>query len=117
VINKVTLIGRLTHAPEVRITNDGLHVTNARLATNAYAGKDDEGNAKEHTEFHRLVLFGKQAETAGAILTRGRLVYIDGRLQTRTWDGQDGQKHYMTEVVVESWKALGPRTESESEAA
>jgi single-strand DNA-binding protein len=117
VINKTFLLGRLTHDPEVRITNDGLHVATARLATNVYAGKDDEGNAKEHTEFHRLVLFGKQAENAGAILRRGRMVFIDGRLQTRTWDGQDGQKHYMTEVVVETWKAVGPRTESETEAA
>lgn len=116
-INKVTLIGNLTQDPDVKITNDGLHVANVRLATNSYAGKDDAGKAKEHTEFHRLVLFGKQAETAGAILRRGRLVYVDGRLQTRSWDGPDGQKHWATEVVVETWKALGPRGESESEAA
>lgn len=116
-INRTILLGRLTHDPEVKITNEGLHIATARLATNSYAGKDDEGNAKEHTEFHRLVMFGKQAENAGAILTRGRLVYIEGRLQTRSWDSQDGQKHYMTEVVVELWKAVGPRPESESAAA
>jgi len=116
-INRTFLLGRLTHDPEVRITAEGLHVANARLATNSYAGKDEDGNAKEHTEFHRLVLFGKQAENAGAILNKGRLVYIEGRLQTRSWDGQDGQKHYMTEVVVEQWKAVGPRVDSESAAA
>lgn len=116
-INKAILVGRLTQDPEVRITNDGLHVATARLATNSYAGKDELGNSKEHTEFHSLVWFSKQAENAGAILTRGRQVYIEGRLQTRTWDGADGAKHYKTEVVVENWLALGPRAESETAAA
>ena len=115
-INKVQLMGRLTHEPEVKILNDGLHVTNLRLATNTYAGKDDAGNRKEHTEFHRRVVFGKPAEAAATVLTKGRLVFVFGRLQTRTWDGQDGAKHYMTEVVVEEWLAVGPRA-TESEAA
>ena len=115
-INKVQLMGRLTHEPEVKILNDGLHVTNLRLATNTFAGRDGDGNRKEHTEFHRLVLFGKPAEAAATILTKGRLVFVCGRLQTRSWDGQDGAKHHVTEVVVDEWLAVGPRP-SEAEAA
>ena len=61
-INKALILGRLTMEPEVRITQEGLHVTNLRVVTNSYAGKDDSGNRKEHTEFHRLVLFGKPVD-------------------------------------------------------
>lgn len=116
-INKVFLLGRLTHDPDVRITGEGLHVATLRLATNTYAGRDDAGNRKEHTEFHRVVLFGKQAENAGAILGRGRMVHVTGRLQTRSWDDKEGQKHYQTEVVAEEWLAVSPRAAGEAEAA
>ncbi len=116
-INRATLLGRLTHDPDVRITQEGMHVANLRLVTNIYAGKDEAGNTKEHTEFHRLVVFGKQAENAGAILTKGRLVFVEGRLQTRTWDDQSGHKHYMTEVVVETWRVVSPKPEVEEAAA
>jgi single-strand DNA-binding protein len=116
-INRVFLLGRLTADPEVKITSEGLHITSIRLVTNSYAGKDEEGHAKEHSEYHQLVAFGKQAENAGAVLTRGRLAYIEGRLQTRSWDGKDGQKHYRTEVVIETWRAVGPKPEAESAAA
>ena len=115
-INKVLILGRLTHEPDVRLTQEGLHVTNLRVATNSYAGKDEAGNRREHTEFHRLVLFGKPAEAAATILTKGRLVWASGRLQTRSWEDKEGQKHFTTEVVVDEWQAVGPRT-GESEAA
>lgn len=108
-INKVLLLGHLTADPEVRISADGLHVANVRLATNTYAGRDEAGNRREHTEYHRLVIFGKGAETAGALLRKGRLVYVAGRLQTRSWDDKEGQKHTTTEIVVDEWLLVGPR--------
>jgi len=79
-VNKVILVGRLTADPEVRATPSGMHVANLRLATNTYGGKDDEGNRREHTEFHSLVVFGKQAQVAADYLRKGRLLYADGRL-------------------------------------
>jgi len=108
-VNKVLLVGHLAAEPEVKATPAGMYVAKMRLATNTYAGKDDEGKAKERTEFHNLVAFGKQAEFAGQYLKKGRLIYIDGRLQTSTWDDPSGQKRYRTEVVVEEIKFVGPK--------
>lgn len=110
-VNKVILIGRLTADPEVRATGSGTQVASLRLATNIYGGKDEEGNRKEHTEFHNLVVFGRQAQVAGDYLRKGRLVYADGRLQTRTWDDQAGTKHKSTEVVVDTLQMLGAKPE------
>lgn len=115
-INKVFLLGNLTADPDVRLTAEGRHVASLRLATNSYAGRDEEGNRREFTEYHRLVIFGKPAETARGLLRKGRLLYAAGRLQTRSWDGSDGQKHVTTEVVVEEWRLVGPR-EQPAEAA
>jgi single-strand DNA-binding protein len=108
-VNKVLLVGHLAAEPEVKATPAGMYVAKMRLATNTYAGKDDEGKAKERTEFHNLVAFGKQAEFAGQYLKKGRLIYVDGRLQTSTWDDPSGQKRYRTEVVVEEIKFVGPK--------
>ncbi len=108
-VNKVILIGRLTADPELRATNGGHHVANLRIATNTYGGKDDEGNRKEHTEFHQLVVFGRQAEVAGEYLRKGRLIFCDGRLQTRSWDDAEGKKHWSTEVLVDNLQMLGPK--------
>jgi single-strand DNA-binding protein len=108
-VNKVLLVGHLAAEPEVKATPAGMYVAKMRLATNTYAGKDDEGKAKERTEFHNLVAFGKQAEFAGQYLKKGRLIYVDGRLQTSTWDDASGQKRYRTEVVVEEIKFVGPK--------
>jgi len=108
-VNKVLLVGHLAAEPEVKATPAGMYVAKMRLATNTYAGKDDEGKAKERTEFHNLVAFGKVAEFAGQYLKKGRLVYVDGRLQTSTWDDPSGQKRYRTEVVVEEIKFVGPK--------
>ena len=110
-VNKVFLIGRLTADPEVRATTAGLQVANVRVATNTYAGKDEAGNKKEHTDFHQLVFFGRQAEVAGEYLRKGRLIYADGRLQTKTWDDSEGKRHWQTEVVVESFQMVGPKPE------
>ena len=109
-VNKVLLIGNLTADPDVKATPAGMYVAKMRLATNTYAGKDDEGKAKERTEFHHLVAFGKVAEFAGQFLKKGRLVYVDGRLQTSSWDdATSGQKRYRTEVVVDEIRFVGPK--------
>ena len=110
-VNKVILIGRLAADPEVRATPGGLQVANVRVATNTYAGKDDLGNKKEHTDFHSLVLFGRQAEIAGEYLRKGRLVYADGRLQTKSWDDAEGKRHWSTEVIVDNFQMVGPKPE------
>ncbi len=108
-LNKAFLIGRLTADPQVRSTSSGTHVTNLRLATNTYAGKDDDGTRKEHTDFHNLVLFGPKAMTAGTYLRTGWMVFAEGRIQTRSWDAADGSKRYTTEIVVENFKMLEPK--------
>jgi single-strand DNA-binding protein len=109
-VNKVLLIGNLASDPEVKATPGGLYVARMRLATNTYAGKDEAGKAKERTEFHYLVAFGKVAEFAGQYLKKGRLVYVDGRLQTSTWDdAASGQKRDRTEVVIDEIRFVGPK--------
>jgi single-strand DNA-binding protein len=108
-VNKVILIGNLAADPEVKATPNGTYIANLRLATNTYAGKDDDGKRKEQTEFHHLVVFGKQAEFAGQYLRKGRLLYADGRLRTNSWVDTAGQKHYRTEVVVDALTLLGPK--------
>ncbi|GAC1616109.1 MAG: hypothetical protein NVS9B1_25830 [Candidatus Dormibacteraceae bacterium] len=116
-INKVILVGRLTADPEVRATPGGLHVANLRLATNTYGAKDEAGNRKEYSEFHRLVLFGRAAEVAGEFLRKGRLIYAEGRLQTSTWDDAAGNKQRTTEVVVENFQILSSGAKPALEAA
>ncbi|HYW26058.1 MAG TPA: single-stranded DNA-binding protein [Terriglobales bacterium] len=113
-VNKVILIGRLTADPDVRATASGTHVTNLRLATNTYAGKEDDGTRREHTDFHSLVAFGKTAEFAAEHLRKGRLLYAEGRSQTRSWETNDGQRRYSTEVVVDAIQLLSPRPEEPS---
>lgn len=109
-VNKVFLIGNLASEPDVKALPTGMYVARLRLATNTYAGKDDEGKAKERTEYHSLVAFGKLAEFAGQYLKKGRLVYVDGRLQTSSWDdATSGQKKYRTEVVVDEIRFIGPK--------
>lgn len=108
-VNKVLLIGHLAADPDVKATPKGTYVANLRLATNSYAGKDDEGKAKERTDYHSLVAFGKVAEFAGQYLKKGRLIYADGRLQTSSWEDASGQKRYRTEVVVDEIRFVGPK--------
>ena len=108
-VNRVFLVGNLAADPEVKATPKGVYVANLRLATNTYAGKDEDGNGKEETEFHNLVVFGKTAEVLGEFLRKGRLLSADGRLRTRTWTDTAGLKHYKTEVVVHALTLLGPK--------
>ncbi|MCF1264225.1 single-stranded DNA-binding protein [Morganella morganii] len=99
-VNKVILIGNLGQDPEVRYLPQGGAVTNITLATSESWRDKQSGEMKEKTEWHRVVLFGKLAEIAGEYLRKGSQVYIEGQLQTRKWQDQQGQERYSTEVVV-----------------
>ena len=111
-VNKVILIGNLAAEPDVKATPKGTYVANMRLATHTYVGKDEEGKAKEETEFHRLVAFGKLAEFAGQYLAKGRLVFAAGRLTYRSWEGKNGQTHHATEVVARELTVLDRRPDA-----
>jgi len=107
-INKAILIGNLTRDPEMRYTPDGQPVTTFGVATNrSWTSKD--GEKKEDAEFHNLVAWGKLAEICSQILKKGRRVYIEGRLQTRSWEGKDGVNRSRTEIVIEDMVALDSR--------
>jgi single-strand DNA-binding protein len=97
-LNKVMLIGNLGADPEMRFTPSGNPVTSFRIAVNRVYNSP-EGERKEETEWFSIVTWNRLAETCNQYLTKGQKVYIEGRLRTRTWDGQDGQKHYRTEVI------------------
>lgn len=112
-VNKVILIGRLGKDPDMRYTPSGTAVANFSIATNS-SYKDSDGNWNDKTEWHNIVTFGRTAEVAGEYLKKGKLVYIDGRLQTSSWEDQNGQKRYKTEVVGSELQLIGPRGESES---
>ena len=115
-VNKVILIGNLGANPEIRFTQGGQHVANLRLATTE-RWTDRNGQKQESTEWHRVVLFGKTAEVAGQYLTKGRQVYIEGRIRTRQWQDQQGQKRYTTEIVATNMTLLGGRMDRASEEA
>lgn len=100
-LNKVLLMGNLTRDPELRATPSGAKVCNFSLATN-YSMKDASGNRKDIPEFHNIVVWGIQAENCSKYLKKGSGAFIEGRIQTRSWDGQDGKKQYKTEVVAEN---------------
>lgn len=108
-VNKVILIGNLGVDPEVRYTANGSAVTNVRLATTDTWRDRQTGEQQERTEWHRIVFFGKLAEIAGEYLRKGSKVYIEGRLQTRKWQGQDGQDRYTTEIVANDMQMLDSR--------
>ena len=107
-VNKVILVGNLGANPEMRFTQTGQAVANLRLATTE-RWTDKSGQRQEATEWHRVVLFGKTAEIAGQYLTKGRQVYIEGRIRTRQWQDQQGQKRYTTEVVAQRVEFVGGR--------
>jgi single-strand DNA-binding protein len=108
-LNKVTLIGRLGADPEVRYMPTGGAVANITLATN-FRWKDKAGEKKESTEWHRVVFFNRLAEIAGEYLKKGGQVYVEGRLQTRKWQGQDGQDRYTTEIIATEMHMLDSRS-------
>lgn len=112
-VNKVILIGRLGTDPEIRYTGSGSAVANLSLATSEN-WKNKDGGKEERTEWHRVVAWGKLAELAGQYLSKGRQVYIEGRIQTRSWDDKDGQKRYTTEVVATAIQFLGGASDRDS---
>ena len=105
-LNMAQIIGHLGRDPEVRYTPEGAAVANLAVATNE-TWKDKSGEKQERTEWHRVVLFGKVAEIAAEYLKKGSLVYLQGRLQTRKWQADDGQDRYTTEIVAARMKMLG----------
>ena len=107
-VNKVILIGNLGRDPETRYMTNGDAVTNLNIATTE-TWKDKSGEKQEKTEWHRVVLFGRQAEIAGEYLKKGRSVYIEGRLQTRKYTDKEGVEKYATEIVGDRMQLLGSR--------
>ena len=107
-VNKVILVGNLGANPEMRFTQGGQAVANLRIATTE-RWTDKNGQKQEATEWHRVVVWGKQAEIMGQYLTKGRQVYIEGKIRTRQWQDQQGQKRYSTEVVAQNIQMLGSR--------
>ena len=108
-VNKVILIGNLGADPETRYTSGGAAVTNVRLATTDQWRDKQSGEQQERTEWHRVVMFGRLAEIAAEYLRKGSQCYIEGRIQTRKWQGQDGQDRYTTEIVASDMQMLGGR--------
>ncbi len=99
-LNKVLIVGNLTRDPELKAIPSGAKVCTMGVATNR-VWMDKTGKKQESTEFHNVVVFGRQAETSAQYLKKGQQVLIEGRLQTRSWDGQDGKKNYRTEIVAD----------------
>jgi single-strand DNA-binding protein len=108
-VNRVFLIGHLGRDPEVRYTQSGQVVANFSLATTEITGGREGAERQERTEWHNIVVWGKQAEIARQYLRKGRQLFVEGRLQTREWVDPQGVKHYKTEVVCRNFQMLGRR--------
>jgi single-strand DNA-binding protein len=108
-LNKVMLIGNLGQDPEIRYTQSGQAVANFSVATTDRWTNKQSGNPEERTEWHRVVVWAKLAELCREYLSKGRSVYIEGRLQTRSWEDKDGNKRYTTEIVAQTVQFLGRR--------
>jgi len=108
-INKAILVGRLGSDPEVRYTPSGVAVANFNIATSEEWKDKDTGEKKERTEWHRIVAWSKLGEICGEYLSKGRQVYVEGRIQTRSWEDRDGNKRYTTEIVASDVQFLGGR--------
>jgi single-strand DNA-binding protein len=105
-LNKVMIIGRLTRDPEIRTTPNGANVASFSVAT-SFNWTNQQGQKQEQTEFHNVVAWRKLGDIVGQYLKKGSQVYIEGRLQTRSWEGQDGKKNYRTEIVADNMIMLG----------
>jgi single-strand DNA-binding protein len=114
-LNKVMLIGRLGADPEVRYLPSGGAVTTIRLATSRRWKDKQTGERKEETEWHRVVFFSRLAEVAGEYLKKGSQVYVEGRIRTQKWQGQDGLDRYSTEIVADTMNMLDSRSGGTSE--
>ncbi len=112
-LNKTMLIGNLGADVETRFTKNQVAVANFRLATTE-RWKDSEGNQQEATEWHRVVAFGRLAEVCGEYLAKGSKVYVEGRLQTRKWEDNDGNNRYTTELIAREMKMLGGGDKTEN---
>ena len=109
-VNKVILVGRLGRDPETRYTGGGQAVANFSLATDE-TYKDRNGEKQKRTEWHKIVVWGKQAEIAQQYLKKGSLIFIDGRIQSREWQDKEGQKRTSFEIVANNFRMLGGRAE------
>jgi single-strand DNA-binding protein len=109
-VNKVILIGNLGRDPEVRYTAGGTPVANFSIATSEQ-WKTTDGEQQEHTEWHNLVAFRRLAEICGEYLRKGSRIYVEGKIRSRSWEGQDGQKRYRTEVIIDDMMMLDARGE------
>ena len=109
-VNKVILIGRLGRDPEMRYTTGGTPVCNFTIATDEVF-RDKGGEMQKRTEWHRIVAWAKLAEQCSQLLSKGKLAYVEGRLQTREWDDRDGNKRRTTEIVIQRMRILTPKGE------
>jgi single-strand DNA-binding protein len=110
-LNKVLIMGNLTRDPELKATPSGAKVCNFSIATN-YTFKDASGNKKEIPEYHNIVVWGLQAENSGKYLKKGSSAFVEGRIQTRSWDGPDGKKQYKTEIVADNVRFMSSPRQS-----
>ncbi len=115
-VNKVILIGNLGKDPEVRFTSGGQAVCQFSIATSEKWKNKTTSEWEERTEWHNIVVWGKQAELCKEYLSKGRTVYVEGRLQTRSWDDKEGKKRYTTEIVATTVRFLGGRKEGSAGA-
>ena len=113
-VNRALLIGRLGADPEVRYTPDGAMVTSFRLATDEQ-WKDKAGEKVQKTEWHRIVTFGKLAEICGNYLSKGKMVFVEGRIQTRSWEDKEGNKRYTTEIIASDMRMLDSKGTGKSQ--
>ncbi|MHB1330915.1 MAG: single-stranded DNA-binding protein, partial [Minisyncoccota bacterium] len=107
-LNKALVIGNLTRDPEMKSLPSGIQVTSFSLATNR-TWKDKNGAKQESVDYHNIVVFGRQAETVAQYLRKGSSVLVEGRMQTRSWEGTDGKKNYRTEIVADRVQ-FGPKS-------
>ena len=111
-VNKVIIVGNLGQDPEARFTPQGTAVTNLSIATNE-SWKNQEGQIQDRTEWHRVVLYGKMAETASEYMRKGSMVYVEGRLRTKEWEDQNQIKRKTTEVMCDNFTMLGRRGDNQ----
>jgi single-strand DNA-binding protein len=115
-VNKAILLGNLGRDAEMKYTGNGFAIARFSIAT-THRQKNSSGEYEDKTEWHRIVLLGKQAESLQQFLTKGKQVYVEGRIETRSWDDKDGQKRYTTEIVADRIQLLGGKTADRPDAA
>ena len=114
-INKVFIIGNVTRDPEMKLTSSGQPIATFGIATNRM-WTDKTGKRQTTVEYHNIVMFGRLAEIAKQYLTKGKSMYVEGRLQTRSWEDDRGQRHFRTEIVANEMIILGPRDKNNAKS-